>query len=177
MKTTDIDIFGGNENILRAFEICHVGGFKMKLINSQDEDNRLSPVQFKSLNIHLDNHTTDDPTYAMLLEVVKPELRSIIPHRHQETKMEVIARANDLKKEAGDNLPEQINEAGMALLKTAYERLDFMPYEVAMIVDWAAVIAIMENPKAKEIGVHHLAEAIQYRSLERELREPLNIQI
>lgn len=174
MKTSDLNIYGGNENIMRGFEIALAGKFKIKLINSQDEDSALSPKQFKVLKAHLEDTITENEDHAeIFMEVIKPQLSDLIHRRNYETKQDIINRVKDTLEKAGDNLPEIINDAGMSLLKTAYGRLAFMPYEVAIIIDVVRTIAILDNPKTTEINVAHLAEAIQYRSLPREIREPL----
>lgn len=170
MNIKDIKIFAGNENIMRAYEICMAGNFKMKLINSQDEDSALSKIQFQKLSEYLAPAVTENTNEAeILVEVVKPDITAILNSRRQETKEEVDARAKavlDLT-----NFPERMQESSAALLKTAYNKLDFMPYEVKIIVQVAIIIALLDNHKAETVDVNHIAEAIQYRSLPKEFRE------
>jgi hypothetical protein len=176
MKKQTFNPLGGQHNVLRVYEVCKNGGFNLKLIPSQDSDSAPTDTQMNAYKSLLKdvaiNGTIDEITKQahVIVEVVKPDFKDLV-HGRQEGLEAIEERIAAFKK---SNLLEKVDEtipdAAQSLLKTAYERLAFQPYEVEIILKVSKVIAAMDDKKV--IGVEHVAEAIQYRSLSVELRNP-----
>ena len=156
-------MLGGLENILRAYEICKAGGFKMRLYPTKDIDkNIISDKQLNEYNKLLQPVTTFDFNDAYLLvEVVRPQFNSIFTARETES----IEYINKRVVKALENPQPNIDindESSLKLMWVAYDHLGLQPYEVEIIILIAQVIARLEG--STTIKVNHVAEAIQYRS-------------
>jgi hypothetical protein len=171
MELKNINIFAGNENLMRCWEICEAGDLKMFLVNSEYEDTKLSPHQFNLLKEHLMPHITDIPEDADIFsEAVRPDISSILRAGNMESKADISKRV----KAAFTKIKGEVNtleDSGASLLNTAYNRLQLEPYEVHRIIRMAAIIAKLDDPETANIGTHHIAEAIQYRSVDRRIKE------
>ncbi|KAA9324971.1 YifB family Mg chelatase-like AAA ATPase [Adhaeribacter soli] len=123
----------------------------------------------------IDLHVEVTPvTFDQMTETRKTESSAEIRER--------VIRARQIQAERFENHPEihanalmpsqmvkdicQINEAGKKLLKTAMERLGLSARAYDRILKVSRTIADLSG--SPEIKVEHLAEAIQYRSLDRE---------
>ena len=160
-----INIFAGNENTLRAYEICKAGKFKMKLFSSENSDGQ-SPdsEQMKRLNEWLGEVTTQETKEAhILIECVNPDFNSIVSQRNIETIEDVNERIKQIKEVS---IELNLNEASLALLKAAYQRLGLQPYEIEIIINVAKTICWLDRQET--VNPAHIAEAIQYRSIDRE---------
>ncbi len=119
------------------------------------------------------------------VEVVPVSFDEMTANRETETSDEIRVRvinARDIQSERFKNddsvycnamMPSnmvkhicQINDAGRTLLKTAMERLGLSARAYDRILKVSRTIADLSN--SSEIKIEHLAEAIQYRSLDRE---------
>lgn len=123
----------------------------------------------------IDLHVEVTPvTFDQMTETRKTESSAEIRER--------VMKARDIQSERFKDFPEihanalmpsqmvkdicQINEAGKKLLKTAMERLGLSARAYDRILKVSRTIADLAG--SAEIRVEHLAEAIQYRSLDRE---------
>lgn len=162
----NINIFAGNENIMRVYEICKCGGFKMKLVNAEaGEDFELDAHQLTLLKGFLGAAITEDYFESQILqEVVRPSFDQVVNRRKQETLADIELRVDNYLLNAQD-IDSQLCDSSLTLLKNAYVRLALQPYEIEIILSLAEVIASMDG--AKKIRVEHVAEAIQYRSIDK----------
>ncbi len=168
MKETTVDIFAGNENLFRAYEICMCGDHKLKLISTADEDTAVDAKQMSLLNKHFGEVVTLEYADADILqEIVKPQLKQLLNSKC-ETIEDVDKRIAAFKERCPD-IEINLSEASISLLNTAYERFALQPYEVQIIINIAATIGKMDD--SKFVDVVHIAEAIQYRSLDKEFKK------
>jgi magnesium chelatase family protein len=119
------------------------------------------------------------------VEVVPVSFDEMTATRKSETSTEIrerVVRAREIQSERFKNQKEiycnammpsntvkdvcVINDAGRALLKTAMERLGLSARAYDRILKVSRTIA--DLAASEEIKIEHLAEAIQYRSLDRE---------
>jgi magnesium chelatase family protein len=127
------------------------------LLDRIDLHIEVNPVPFEELR----NREAGEPSRSIRERVVTA--RNVQTKRYEGVK-DVYSNAQltpKLQKEYCE-----IDSAGEALLKNAVERLGFSARSYARILKVARTIADLES--SPQIQTHHLAEAIQYRSLDRE---------
>lgn len=119
------------------------------------------------------------------VEVTPVSFDQMTANRKAESSLEIrerVIRARDIQKDRFKDNPEtfnnammgstitkevcQINEAGKTLLKTAMEKLGLSARAYDRILKVSRTIADLSA--SEDIKIEHLAEAIQYRSLDRE---------
>lgn len=119
------------------------------------------------------------------VEVTPVSFDEMTANRKAESSLEIrdrVIKAREIQKERFKETPEifnnammasqatkelcKINEAGKALLKTAMERLGLSARAYDRILKVSRTIADLAG--SDDIRIEHLAEAIQYRSLDRE---------
>jgi len=128
------------------------------LLDRIDLHVEVTPVPFSELNTQIASPVKSEGIRARVIEA-----REIQTKRYAD-KEGMHANAQMSSKQLRELC--QISQAGQNLLKTAMERLSLSARAYDRILKVSRTIADLE--KSEEIKVEHLAEAIQYRSLDRE---------
>lgn len=128
------------------------------LLDRIDLHVEVTPVPFSELNTQIASPVKSDGIRARVIEA-----RGIQAERYAESEG-MYCNAQMSSKQLRELC--QINQAGQNLLKTAMERLSLSARAYDRILKVSRTIADLE--KSDDIKVEHLAEAIQYRSLDRE---------
>lgn len=128
------------------------------LLDRIDLHVEVTPVPFSELNTQIASPIKSDNIRARVIEA-----REIQAKRYEESEG-MYCNAQMSSKQLRELC--QINQAGQNLLKTAMERLSLSARAYDRILKVSRTIADLE--KSDDIKVEHLAEAIQYRSLDRE---------
>ena len=128
------------------------------LLDRIDLHVEVTPVAFSELNTQIASPVKSDGIRARVIEA-----REIQAKRYSESEG-MYCNAQMSSKQLRELC--QINQAGQNLLKTAMERLSLSARAYDRILKVSRTIADLE--KCDDIKVEHLAEAIQYRSLDRE---------
>lgn len=127
------------------------------LLDRIDIHIEVTPVSFNELS---------DKRIAEASEIVRNRVVRAREIQEERFKNQNDVHANAQMSKSQMNQYCQINEAGEALLKTAMERLSLSARAYDRILKVARTIADLED--SPNIETKHLAEAIQYRSLDRE---------
>jgi magnesium chelatase family protein len=115
------------------------------------------PVSFDQMTLQRKNETSEE----IRIRVVKArEIQSLRFQEHKNVYCNAMMPSNMVKEIC------VINDAGRTLLKTAMERLGLSARAYDRILKVSRTIADLAG--TPEIKIEHLAEAIQYRSLDRE---------
>lgn len=168
MKTTKLNLYAGNENAMRAYEIAKCGNHNMLLLTNKIENGGVDKAQLNLLRNYFNSYFDPNKPVDIYIEVVRPDFNTLA--RNYKGEMDQI---NERIKAFKENPPIithaciGVNNSIDNLIKVAYDRLGLCPYEIQIILDVATTIAKID--KAKEVKVEHIAEAIQYRSVEKEV--------
>ena len=169
MKTTKLNLYAGNENAMRAYEIAKCGNHNMLLLTNKIEDGGVDKSQLNLLRNYFNSLFDPNKPVDIYIEVVRPDFNTIVGNYKGETIDQVNERIKAFKRNPPiiTHACIGVNNSIDSLIKTAYERLGLCPYEIQIILDVATTIAKID--KSKEVKVEHIAEAIQYRSIQKEV--------
>lgn len=169
MKTTKLNLYAGNENAMRAYEIAKCGNHNMLLLTNKIEDGGVDKSQLNLLRNYFNSYFDPNKPVDIYIEVVRPDFNTLVSSYKGETMDQVNERIKAFKENTHVITPSVIgvNDSIDNLIKVAYDRLGLCPYEIQIILDVATTIAKID--KAKEVKVEHIAEAIQYRSIQKEV--------
>jgi hypothetical protein len=165
----NLKTFSGLENMGRVFEIAYLGQFKVHIVTAPDSGIHDKQVEqwkqiFKNCSDGGDLIASDLFDADIIFEATLPSFGSVINTDRCETIEAVKERATlAIHRTVKATKPD---ETYKTLLKAAYEKLGLNPYEVDIIERVALTIAQLDGTNTVEL--QHLAEAIQYRSVERE---------
>ena len=160
-----IDEIKGQENVKRACEIATVGKHSVLLIGPPLCGKRSIADAFKSNIETLTIYPGDTIDlrikyqYDMIIEVVPVPVSQLLSSRKSESDEDILSRIEN----AGKYSDTRLGESHLALLKNAAEKLELMPGQIFKIISVARSIANLDQ--SKEIRLEHLAEAIQYQSI------------
>ena len=139
--------------------------------------NKISGPLLDRIDLHIE---VTPVSFDQMTETVKNETSEKIRERVIKARAKQAKRFEELQsKDVHSNamMPSkmlkevcQINEAGKILLKTAMQRLGLSARAYDRILKVSRTIADLAG--SEEIKIEHLAEAIQYRSLDRENWKP-----
>jgi hypothetical protein len=160
------NVCGIYSNLSRAYEIALLGGFKIRLIKSNNIDDHipkdidLDLIKSFFAGVEFTDKESDLDSVILHIEVTIPSFDMVITTRKCENVNDIFRRVNDAQ---ANELPIfKLSESGRALLKTAYERLKLTLNELDSIATTSQVISRLHG--SKEIKLEYLAEAIQYQS-------------
>jgi len=163
------------ENLSRVYEISRCGDHTIKVINPENSDGHY--LTTKDLDLicgyfGIESHDDAD----MYIEVPKPEAAQMLMALANSGRYETIEDVNArIKAYSKHPFPEFDRTLGKAenLLKQAISKLDLDFNEIMKVLNVAETIAQMSG--ANKYSVEHIAEALQYQSVETHVRRNLNL--
>jgi hypothetical protein len=160
-----ISINGIYYNVSRVVEISKVGNHSISFVYLKDTDNehkvKESDIKLISEYFNVKPCINGD----LLCEIVRPDWSCIelAIFRDHETLSEIDSRIETAKKYKRPDI-KTMSTACYSLLGTAYDRLNLSVSDIDIIRNISATIAQMGY--SDTIRLEHIAEAIQYRSID-----------
>jgi len=160
-----ISFIGLHVNISRVFEIASVGSHSITFAyfsDKEDKERSVNPVDIALLCEYYGINPVKNGD--LIAEITRPnwDMVKSAMTRNYETLADIQERITTAKKFKRPDF-NTVSEGSMALLGTAYDRLNFCLKDVELIKDISRTIAQMAY--SDTIKVEHIAEAIQYRAL------------
>jgi len=155
----EISTFGWY-HLMRAMEIAKVGNYSISIhYKSGYENGKKDFEKFKNqISDYFSNFVEEDAD--IMIEITKPDLSYTMNN-----KWESFDSINKRIETAKSNIlpSSEICDVSKSLLRRAYESLNLSMDKTSKIKRLAVTIAQMSNKK--NIGVEHMAEAIQYHCI------------
>ena len=159
---SNLNLIGLASNISRGYEIARAGKHTIKIVLPKNSHIPLQDISIFSEFYGIDTAPIN-PDIIMELAYDPADLVRILNDNRFETLEDINKRA-DLVLSTHDNIDTNLCKSSKALLKTACERLEFGVNDVIKILAVSETIAKLS--KSETIKVEHIAEAIQYRSVQ-----------
>jgi len=149
-------------NICRVIEIAKVGEFSIGIINNDEDFPRDKfTIECRSI-VRASGYPNISINNLMDMNI---ELQHGIKYFSRQNKIDTPDIVSKRISEARSRKIEDIyDSASKHLLETATKRLGFVYYDIQMVLKIANAIARLDS--ADKIKAEHIAEAIQYRSVE-----------
>lgn len=163
LDLTKINLISASVNISRVYEIAKTGNHTVKLIPSEG----VSVYDIQLLNDFYEFPNTEGHC-DMYCEVYidYSEISTLFNGRKYETKEDIEQRINQSNK---NEIPlREISPSCQSLLKAAITTLNLGLRDTLAVIEVSLTIARMEG--SKDIKLQHIAEAIQYQSIENTLK-------
>jgi hypothetical protein len=161
MTTNYIGIY---HNVSRAYEIAKLGRHTIGFAYSNDFQYSLTPAEIKAIADFFGIVPSSEADIICDMNY-RPQASEIVTRRKSETLENIHTRVKD-----ASNFPKPeivLTDGSESLLRTAIDRLNLTIPEVETIYKVSQTIAQLGF--SSTIRTEHLAEAIQYRAIEKDL--------
>lgn len=161
MKKLSLNVIGLWVNLSRAYEIALLGKHSIDVFHSEDyltasEDFEVIKDFYKMV--------TFEAGGGIQQEITPPNFNHFLNARHTESLEDIHKRVTKAMK---NETPQLVKNDGIdSLLRAAMQRLGVSVKGVHLIHNMAVTIAQLDNSKV--VRIEHIAEAVQYRSHEKD---------
>ncbi len=161
----DTNVLINNESLTRAIHLARVGRFGVCILF---QDN-VSLAQRNEVNHFVGQHCTLAPLGLchIAVEYRVPDANSYMNKKDDKRPNPFWERAMNATPVSLGQVSTVLDNSCNTLLKTAYNRLGCEPVDVDKVLQVAQCVALLEGSVV--IRIEYLAEAIHYRSFDREL--------